>query len=63
MLLALLCSATHQWQQPTHLSQDALLDELLHERLSGRVSAEPEQGGHALVLLLRQVILIEELVG
>lgn len=42
-----------------HLGQDALLDELLEEGLAGRVRAESEQGGHALVLLLRQVIFVK----
>lgn len=45
-----------------YLCQDALLDELLQEGLAGRVGAEAEKGGHALVLLLGQVVFVEQLV-
>lgn len=45
-----------------YLGQDSLLDELVHEGLAGRVGAESEEGGHALVLLLGQVVFVEQLV-
>lgn len=45
-----------------HLSEDALSDKLLHESVARGVGAEAEQGGHALVFLLREVVFVEQLV-
>lgn len=45
-----------------YLSQDSLLDELVHQGLTGRVGAESEERGHALILLLGQVVFVEQLV-